>query len=212
MRVERKQSDHLSTELAKPKSMQSRSKKRRSCRGDEAVESGSLFLPPPDVGGYVLLHRYGLVGGPINTMTYYLPSRSALSRWARSTRRCPASAHIRSCFQNSNGMNWSLRHASIRHRIIPSFAPRSSFWRRTGSPTTRSGRVFRCRGRLSANGASAFLTTERWGYTTNLAPGVRPVFLPEVVVQIKAMACELPATSGPTAFAVQSPGFGAGGD
>ena len=30
----------------------------------------------------------------------------------------------------------------------------------------------------------------------NLAPGVRPVFPPEVVVQIKAMACELPATSG----------------
>lgn len=30
----------------------------------------------------------------------------------------------------------------------------------------------------------------------NLAPGVRPVFPPEVIMQIKAMACELPATSG----------------
>jgi hypothetical protein len=30
----------------------------------------------------------------------------------------------------------------------------------------------------------------------NLAPGARPVFPPEVIMQIKAMACELPATSG----------------
>lgn len=30
----------------------------------------------------------------------------------------------------------------------------------------------------------------------NRAPGVRPVFPPHVVVQVKALACELPATSG----------------
>ena len=30
----------------------------------------------------------------------------------------------------------------------------------------------------------------------NRAPGVRPVFPPQVVVQVKALACELPATSG----------------
>jgi len=38
--------------------MQSSSKKRRSCGGDEAVKTGSPFLPPPDVVGYLRLHRY----------------------------------------------------------------------------------------------------------------------------------------------------------
>ena len=32
--------------------MQSKSKKRRSCRGDEAVETDSPFCPPPHLGGY----------------------------------------------------------------------------------------------------------------------------------------------------------------
>ena len=41
-------------------SVQSKSEKRRSGRGDEAGEPGSPFIPPPHVGGYGRLHGYGL--------------------------------------------------------------------------------------------------------------------------------------------------------
>ena len=37
-------------------SVQSKSEKRRSGRGDEAGEPGSPFIPPPHVGGYGRLH------------------------------------------------------------------------------------------------------------------------------------------------------------
>jgi hypothetical protein len=40
-------------------SVQSKSEKRRSGRGDEAGEPGSPFIPPPHVGGYGRLHGYG---------------------------------------------------------------------------------------------------------------------------------------------------------
>src|SRR5262245_57973967 len=67
--------------------MQSGSKKRRSCRGDEAVETGSPFLPLPDVAGYVLLHHWL----KLLAILPAVPSSNFLS--SQSSGRVPADVH-----------------------------------------------------------------------------------------------------------------------
>jgi len=53
--------------------------------------------------------------------------------------------------------------------------------------------VFLSRDRLLANGANDSSRNAWPVWTTNHEPGARPFFPPEVVVQVKALACELPA-------------------
>lgn len=61
---------------------------------------------------------------------------------------------------------------------------------------TKSQPVYRCPGRSSANGASDSLKNVWRVWKTFLALGDRPVFPPELVMQVKAIACELPRESG----------------
>ncbi len=61
---------------------------------------------------------------------------------------------------------------------------------------TKSALAFRCHGISSASGASDSSISELPGCRTNLEAGARPLFPLEVVMLIKAMACELPAASG----------------
>jgi hypothetical protein len=56
--------------------------------------------------------------------------------------------------------------------------------------------AFQCLGRSLASGASASSKNDCRAWRTNPEQGDRPVFPPEVVVQVKALACELPAQSG----------------
>ena len=65
-----------------------------------------------------------------------------------------------------------------------------------GSKTRSSLNVWTCRARSSASGENAFTHTAWRGSRTNLAADGRLVFPPQVVVQIKALACELPARLG----------------
>jgi hypothetical protein len=58
---------------------------------------------------------------------------------------------------------------------------------------TRLPPAFRYRVRSSASGGSASLRNDWPVCRTNLGLGARPFFPPEVVVQVKALACELPA-------------------
>ena len=58
---------------------------------------------------------------------------------------------------------------------------------------TRSLPASRSRVRLLASGANASLRSGWPVWRTNPEPGARPFFPPEVVVQVKALACELPA-------------------
>lgn len=58
---------------------------------------------------------------------------------------------------------------------------------------TRSLPAFPSRARLSASGASDSSRNASPVWRTNHEPGARPFFPPEVVVQVKALACELPA-------------------
>ena len=61
---------------------------------------------------------------------------------------------------------------------------------------TKSPHAFHSPDRLSANGASGSLRSVSKAWRTFPALGARPVFPPEVVMQVKAVACELPKESG----------------
>jgi hypothetical protein len=54
----------------------------------------------------------------------------------------------------------------------------------------------RSRARSLASGANASSRNDSLAWRLNPGPGARPFFPPEVVVQVKALACELPADTG----------------
>jgi len=60
----------------------------------------------------------------------------------------------------------------------------------------RSPRKFRFPARSSVSGESGFLKSVWQVWKTFLVLGVRPVFPPELVMQVKALACALPKESG----------------
>jgi len=60
----------------------------------------------------------------------------------------------------------------------------------------RSLPAFRSRVRSLASGANASSRNDSLAWRLNPGPGARPFFPPEVVVQVKALACELPANTG----------------
>src|SRR5437879_9562772 len=59
-------------------------------------------------------------------------------------------------------------------------------------PTTSSLLAWTRRARLSASGASDSPSRDFLAWSHNLGAGVPPAFPPSVVVQVKALACELP--------------------
>src|SRR3989449_5914657 len=69
---------------------------------------------------------------------------------------------------------------------------RSCCSQRKGSPTTSSLLAWTRRARLSASGASDSPSRGFLAWSRNLGAGVPPSFPPSVVVQVKALACELP--------------------
>ena len=60
----------------------------------------------------------------------------------------------------------------------------------------RSLPAFQSRARSLASGANASSRSAWLAWRLNPDPGARPFFPPEVVVQVKALACELPADTG----------------
>ncbi len=93
-------------------------------------------------------------------------------------------------------MIWKQWQDVIRHRIIKWCAPKLSCWPPTASVTTKSPLGFPCRVKLSANGTNASSRSAWAAWKTFPVPGARPFFPPEVVAQVKALACELPKQSG----------------
>src|SRR5207244_3757943 len=86
--------------------------------------------------------------------------------------------------------------ADIRHRIARSSGPRSSSWPPKVSPTKSSPLASIPLGRSSASGASDSPWRGSRVWKTNLGAGAPPSFPPSVVVQVKALACELPHRLG----------------
>jgi len=85
---------------------------------------------------------------------------------------------------------------NIRRRILWSCEPRPSSWPRRACATTRLPTGFRCPDKLSASGASASSRNAWTVWKIFPVPGVRPFFPPELVLQVKALACELPHQHG----------------
>jgi len=92
--------------------------------------------------------------------------------------------------------SWKDVHADIRHRIQTSCGPRSCSTRPRGWATTRSPHAWTPHDRWCPSGANA--STSNACPDLPISPGEDdpPVFPPDVVVAVKALACELPTTAG----------------
>ena len=141
-------------------------------------------------------HRHNLVPSAINMMTYFnclLPPAFVECCCSDEQHLCLDTARLRLNSRASKKRVWRPWLENIRHRIVLSSAPKLSSWPRKAAPMTKLPTVFRCLAKSSANGANASLRNDWPAWKMNPAPGVRPFFPPEVVVQVKALACELPA-------------------
>jgi hypothetical protein len=98
--------------------------------------------------------------------------------------------------RSANGCAWSLWRGCIRHRIAMAFVPRSSSSQRRDCPTMGSLRDSTRRARSSANGVNDFAWPACPALRACLAADARPAFPPSLVVQVKALACELPHRLG----------------
>ena len=85
---------------------------------------------------------------------------------------------------------------NIRHRIVKSCAPKSSSWPLTVYPIRRSVTGSRCQGRSFQNGENASLNNDWPGFRNSHGAGASALFPPEIIVEIKALACQLPKDLG----------------
>ena len=74
--------------------------------------------------------------------------------------------------------------------------PRSCFLRLPGWPTSKSPNSWTCRSGSSRSGASVSITNDWRVWRTNPGAADRALFPPQSIVEIKALACELPRTLG----------------
>jgi hypothetical protein len=92
--------------------------------------------------------------------------------------------------------NYKLSPGNIRRNIVMSCGPRSSSLPLKGFPTRKSANGLICPDRLSPNGESASLTNA-WPDSRNGHGGADPaLFPPEIIVAVKALACQLPKQLG----------------
>src|SRR6476469_10669314 len=96
-------------------------------------------------------------------------------------------------------------HAELRHRILMLFGPGSCCTRPRVWATTRSRRAWTHHGRWCPSGANASTTSVWPAWPICLGEDGPRVFPPDVVVAIKALACELPAKTDTPRARWQSP-------
>jgi hypothetical protein len=91
-----------------------------------------------------------------------------------------------------NVQYWKPEPENIRHRIEMLSAPKSFSWPARDYPMKTSPLVSTRPARSSANGANAFLRNVFPGLKSNPGAAGQPAFPPGIVVEVKALACELP--------------------
>jgi hypothetical protein len=92
--------------------------------------------------------------------------------------------------------NYKQSLASIRHRIVMLCEPRSSSLPLKSFPIKKLVNVLICQGKLFPNGANVSLTTA-WPDSRKDRGGEDPAFFPpEIIVAVKALACQLPKELG----------------
>ena len=131
----------------------------------------------------------------INTMTYYSGNHELKliqflgKEWCLI---CPGLAHLTSLYRLKKAGSSKHEPGNIRHRIERLFEPRSFSSRRMVCVTTSLLRASILHAKSSASGASASSSSDYQASTNNRGAGGRPAFPPSVVVEVKALACQLP--------------------
>ena len=109
---------------------------------------------------------------------------------------CPETAHLLFYWTKMRKQNWSVFLGDIRHRIAMSFAPRSSFLLQKAFPIRRSASDSTCQGKSSRSGENASSKNAWPVFRNDQGAGGPALFPPEIVMEIKALACELPKDLG----------------
>ena len=92
--------------------------------------------------------------------------------------------------------DYKLSHENIRHSIVMSCVPRSPSLPLKGFQTRKSVSALICHDKSSPNGESASLTNA-WPGSRKSRGGADPAFFPpEIIVAVKALACQLPKQLG----------------
>jgi hypothetical protein len=81
---------------------------------------------------------------------------------------------------------------NIRHRIVISCVPRLSSSQPKAYLTSRSDNGSICLVRSSQNGENDSLSNAWPGFRNGHGAGARALFPPDIIVEIKALACQLP--------------------
>ncbi len=111
-------------------------------------------------------------------------------------KHCLEKAHTSYCFHMLSAKSYSPLHENIRHRIEMSSAPKSSSTPPMAWQTISSLPDSTPHARSSANGVSVSTRCAFPDSKSTLVAAPRRAFLPSVVVEVKALACELPKLAG----------------
>ena len=109
---------------------------------------------------------------------------------------CQEKAHMSFSLNRKREKSWSAPLDDIRRRIAKSCAPRSSSLPQRASPTRRSESASTCQGKSSPSGENASLRNVWPGFRNGQGAADPALFPPEIVMEIKALACELPKDLG----------------
>jgi len=109
---------------------------------------------------------------------------------------CREQAHSRLPLPELRGMNSSKGQPNIHHHILRLFAPRLFSSLRKGCKTSRSPNAYPCPSRSSVAGENVSFTNDCRAWTNGQGEGDLGFFPPQVVLEVKALACELPEQLG----------------
>ena len=109
---------------------------------------------------------------------------------------CQEKAHIELYYRMMSEIISRYCHANIRHRTISLFALRLFCLQLKGSIICRFPKELIFPDRLSANGENDFLRKGWKVLEIYRGTGVRPFFPPDIVMQVKALGCQLPSEKG----------------
>lgn len=106
---------------------------------------------------------------------------------------CLEKVHIKLCLPLMKKTPYKRQRRNIRRRIVMLSGRKSYSWRQKGLKTKTLVNTSICPARLSASGESVFSNSAWKVSKSNPGEDDLAVFPPEIVMEIKALACELPA-------------------
>jgi hypothetical protein len=109
---------------------------------------------------------------------------------------CQEKAHIRFSLNLKRKKNSKRLPGNIRHHIVKSYAPKRSSSQLKDYPTNRSVSGSTYPVKSSQNGENVSLNSACPGFRNGHGADARALFPPEIMVEIKALACQLPKDLG----------------